>query len=183
MTANFNLNTDNKDEWLTPPYIIKALGEFDLDPCAPIVRPWDTATHHFNIEDNGLAQPWHGRVWLNPPYGKETFKWLDRLADHGKGIALIFARTETIGFHRSIWQRAHTVFFFRGRLQFHHVDGRKGGTANAPSCLISYSPEDSEIIGRSGLPGHQTLLQFHGNLTLPPIEDVMKDLGIVDMFN
>lgn len=33
-----------KDEWLTPPEIIKALGgpeSFDLDPCAPIKRPWD----------------------------------------------------------------------------------------------------------------------------------------------
>jgi len=39
MTQNFNTNTENKDEWLTPPYIIKALGEFDLDPCAPINRP------------------------------------------------------------------------------------------------------------------------------------------------
>ena len=35
MTKNFNSNTDNNDEWLTPPYIIKELGEFDLDPCSP----------------------------------------------------------------------------------------------------------------------------------------------------
>jgi hypothetical protein len=31
------------DEWLTPPGILKALGQFDLDPCAPVNRPWDTA--------------------------------------------------------------------------------------------------------------------------------------------
>ena len=44
MTKNFNSNTDNNDEWLTPPYIIKELGEFDLDPCSPHPdkRPWDT---------------------------------------------------------------------------------------------------------------------------------------------
>ena len=35
------------DEWLTPPYIIEALGRFDLDPCSPINRPWDTATIHY----------------------------------------------------------------------------------------------------------------------------------------
>lgn len=31
------------DEWLTPPHVLKALGEFDLDPCAPITRPWEIA--------------------------------------------------------------------------------------------------------------------------------------------
>ena len=42
-TNNFNTNTKNNGEWLTPPYVLDALGEFDLDPCSPVVRPWDTA--------------------------------------------------------------------------------------------------------------------------------------------
>ena len=69
-----------KDEWLTPPAIIQALGEFDLDPCAPsdARRPWDTAQRHFCVEQNGLAQEWNGRVWLNPPYGLEAARWLER---------------------------------------------------------------------------------------------------------
>ena len=78
------------DEWLTPPEILGALGNFDLDPCSPIIRPWDTAARHYSIEDNGLQQPWVGRVWLNPPYGRETGVWLQRLADHGNGIALAY---------------------------------------------------------------------------------------------
>ena len=57
-----------KDEWLTPPELIRALGEFDLDPCAPINRPWPTAGGHFTREDDGLTKEWFGRVWLNPPY-------------------------------------------------------------------------------------------------------------------
>lgn len=52
-----------KDEWLTPPEIIKALGPFDLDPCAPVNRPWETAAKHYTVLDNGLTKPWHGRVW------------------------------------------------------------------------------------------------------------------------
>lgn len=159
MTQNFNSNTENKDEWLTPPEIIKALGQFDLDPCAPIKRPWDMADKHYTIEDNGLMKPWVGRVWLNPPYGRETFKWMDRLSEHeGGGIALIFARTETKGFHRSIWDKAHSVFFFDHRLRFYHVDGRKGGTANAPSCLVSYTEKDTLAIKDSGLKGRLVLL-------------------------
>lgn len=57
------------DEWYTPPYITKALGEFDLDPCA--ARGWITAKNHLYKEDDGLANEWHGRVWLNPPYSRK----------------------------------------------------------------------------------------------------------------
>ena len=39
-----------KDEWLTPPGILNRLGEFDLDPCTPIDRPWDTAKLHYNVD-------------------------------------------------------------------------------------------------------------------------------------
>jgi hypothetical protein len=48
MTKNFNTNTENNDTWLTPPTIIQSLGEFDLDPCSPINRPWNTAKNHYN---------------------------------------------------------------------------------------------------------------------------------------
>lgn len=139
---NFNTNTTNNDEWLTPPSIIKALGPFDLDPCSPVNRPWDTAMRHYTKEQDGLVQPWEGRVWLNPPYGRWTFKWLEKLADHGSGIALTFARTETKGFHAQVWNRAEAVFFFKGRLRFHRVDGSQGGVANASSCLVTYSLSD-----------------------------------------
>ena len=54
------------DEWLTPPEILRALGAFDLDPCSPINRPWDTAARHYNINDNGLALPWEGRDGQRP---------------------------------------------------------------------------------------------------------------------
>lgn len=127
------------DEWLTPKHIIDALGPFDLDPCAPIVRPWPTARIHYTVEDNGLSQPWFGQVWLNPPYGCEAEKWLRRLADHGNGIALIFARTETQAFFSTVWARADAVLFLRGRLTFCRVDGSPGpGNSGAPSVLVAY---------------------------------------------
>jgi len=150
---NFNTNTANHDEWLTPPGIVGALGPFDLDPCAPVVRPWPTATNHFTAEDDGLAQPWKGRVWCNPPYGRMTFRWLEKLAAHGLGTALIFARTETVGFHAEVWGKAHSVFFFKGRLRFHRVDGSAAACANAPSCLVDSSEYDAEMIQRASILG------------------------------
>jgi len=128
-----------KDEWLTPPEITEALGPFDLDPCSPINRPWDTARCHYNIVNNGLLLPWTGKVWLNPPYGNETGKWLKRLADHGNGIALVFARTETQMFFKHVWEKADALFFIKGRLHFYHVDGaRASHNGGAPSVLVAY---------------------------------------------
>lgn len=136
-----------KDEWLTPPWLLERLGEFDLDPCSPIVRPWDTAKRHYSVRDNGLTQPWSGRVWLNPPYGLEAARWLQRLADHGDGIALIFARTETEMFFAQVWDRADALLFLRGRLYFHHVDGRRAdANGGAPSVLIAYGQRNVDCL-------------------------------------
>jgi len=142
-------------EWLTPPYVLKALGPFDLDPCAPLHRPWPMAAHHYTVREDGLARPWFGRVWLNPPYGMDTWAWLERLAAHGNGLALIFARTETEGFHDHAWARATAMRFFRGRLHFHHVSGERArGNCGGPSVLIAYGEANARRLAACDLPGH-----------------------------
>src|ERR1044071_3396228 len=91
------------DTWLTPLAIVRALGGFDLDPCAsPSPRPWPTAERHIELPENGLLASWKNqRIWLNPPYGAALSDWLRKMAepDH-TGIAMTFARTET-----EAWQR------------------------------------------------------------------------------
>jgi hypothetical protein len=136
---------EGKDEWLTPPEIIKALGEFDLDPCSPTpeTRPWATAKHHYCIRDNGLEKEWFGRVFLNPPYGREMSAWLAKAADYKNVTALIFARTETQQFFDHIWGKAKAVVFLKGRLSFYHVTGKKGGSAGAPSMLIAWDSSNA----------------------------------------
>lgn len=143
-----------KDEWLTPPDLIKKLGNFDLDPCSPINRPWPTAKNHFTLIDDGLSKEWYGRVWCNPPYGKEAAIWLDKLAKHNNGIALIFARTETKMFFDQVWEKADAVLFLKGRLFFHHVSGEVAkANAGAPSVLIAYGKENSKILEQSTIEG------------------------------
>jgi len=138
---------------LPPPQLIKALGEFDLDPSSPIGRPWDTAKQHYTLMDNGLAKPWAGRVWLNPPYGSQTPKWMQMLAQHGNGIALIFARTETATFFPWVWEHAHALLFIKGRLNFYTKEGKRGGTAGAPSVLIAYGRDNADVLRHSGIEG------------------------------
>lgn len=146
------------DVWLTPPFILEALGPFDLDPCAPVERPWDMAGKHFTVHDDGLSKPWTGRVWCNPPYGQETGRWLKRLHRHGNGIALIFARTETEYFFDAVWGRADALLFIKGRLHFHKPDGRRAkANAGAPSVLLAYGGKNVDCLeaaSKDRIPGH-----------------------------
>ena len=143
--------------WLTPPTILEQLGPFDLDPCAaPNPRPWSTARVMNALEDgDGLAMEWDGRVWLNPPYtANEIEAWLKKLADHGRGTSLIFARTETAAFHRQVWTRASGLLFLSGRLNFHHADGtRSAANAGAPSVLCAYGQEDMDRLAAAEIDG------------------------------
>lgn len=142
--------------WLTPPDLLAKLGTFDLDPCAATSRPWDTAKKHFTIEDDGLAQDWtpYNRIWLNPPYGPHTGIWLKRLAEHGNGIALIFARTETRPWFNYVWGKADAILFLAKRLWFYTEKGEIGKTGSgAPSALIAYGKTNIQSLRESGLSG------------------------------
>jgi hypothetical protein len=138
-------------EWLTPPEMIAALGDFDLDPCTPEIMPWPTARRRYTRRDDGLSQPWFGRVFLNPPYGPHAAKWLARMREHGNGIALVPARTETRMFFDSVWGHAAGVCFVKGRPHFHYPDGiRAKTTINAPVCLIAYGKRNLAALEKCG---------------------------------
>jgi len=152
MSLSSHQKNGGHDEWLTPPEIVGVLGPFDLDPCSPVVRPWDTAGKHYSREHDGLTQPWEGRVWLNPPFGREAVKWLRKMVSHGNGIALIPARTETAMFYECVWNVASAVCFIRGRPHFHYVDGRRAAAnSGAPICLVAYGDINARCLNRSDL--------------------------------
>lgn len=140
-------------EWYTPPGIFEALGlEFDLDPCAPAGGlPWIPARRFYSKADEGLCRTWEGRVWLNPPYGQHTAKWMRRLASHGDGVALVFARTETAWWHETV-RAAHAVCFIDGRLTFVDAQRQPGrSNAGAPSALIAYGQACAEALACADL--------------------------------
>ena len=145
-------NAGATDDWLTPPWVLAALGPFDLDPCPSLPQPWPTAARV--LPARGLFLPWEGRVFLNPPYGPQLGRWLRRLADHGDGIAICFARTETRAFFGAVWGRASALLFVRGRLHFHRPDGTEAaGNAGGPSVLIAYGARNAEALRTCGIPG------------------------------
>lgn len=148
---NKEITTDVR---LTPPNLIKSLGEFDLDPCSPNNLKWKTAQEFYSLENNqnGLELPWHGRIWLNPPYSNWV-PFMQKLAEHNNGIALIFARTETKGFFDWVWPKADSILFLKRRVKFLRADGEKGGSSTAPSVLISYGKNNTKSLEKSNIEG------------------------------
>jgi phage N-6-adenine-methyltransferase len=158
-TLNPTHTSTRTDEWLTPPELIQQLGTFDLDPCSPNPRPWNTAKNHFTFEDNGLWQQWFGRVWLNPPYS-DLKTWLNKMSLHNNGTALVFGRTDTHAFHDYVFPSADSIMFLKGRLHFYDKNGNMSkDNCGAASVLIAYSDLDSSKLAESNLKG------FHVPLT------------------
>jgi hypothetical protein len=153
--------SNKKDEWMTPPEIIQALGRFDLDPCSNENHPWPIADMNIHLPSDGTKARWFGRVFLNPPYTTvECDRWLRLMVLHGRGTALIFARTETRWFFKHIWNEATAILFIEGRLHFHHTNGiRAKANSGAPSCLVAYGKEDAEILKHCGIKGKFIQLQ------------------------
>lgn len=120
------------DTWLTPLWIINALGEFDLDPCG--FYGHKTAKEIMLTNGDGLE--WNGRVWLNPPYS-EVGRWLDMLAEHRRGIALVFARTDTKWAQRH-FEHADSVFFMKGRIKFLNDKFEESTNAGHGSMFLAY---------------------------------------------
>lgn len=130
--------------WLTPRWILDALGRFDLDPCAH--ESWETAKRHMYIR--GLDNEWDGRVWLNPPYGRQIGHWLKRMEAHGNGVALVFARTDTIWFQGLKFDAAN---FMRGRIRFLKPDLTEATNAGTPNVLFAWGKHNVEAISK--IPG------------------------------
>jgi len=169
--------------WLTPPNLIESLGDFSLDPASPIFRPWDTAKRHLTVIEDGLKTDWglgSERVYLNAPYGKLSGPFLNRLVEHGNGVALTFARTETLWLQQCA-PYASGFLFLKGRLKFwqiveeelneqlelfkeeknkiliHNISptkrlvAKERQCATAPSVLISFDNEFSNGQNRNSL--------------------------------
>lgn len=140
------------NEWYTPAHIIdlarEVLGEIDLDPasCADANRTI-RASAYYDQDLNGLAQPWEGRVWLNPPYGKTGGRsnqdiWAEKLIAEYEGgntdaaMLLVKAALGYAWFER-LWY-AYPTCFVRERLYFTAEDGSGDGQAKAATAILYF---------------------------------------------
>lgn len=138
------------DTTLTPLALIAALGSFDLDPCG--FPGHATAARTICLPACGLREAWAGRVWLNPPYS-EAARWLERLAAHGDGVALVLASTDTGWYHEHVAARASALLFMRGRPRFLRSDRSEVGLMRA-SLMVAYGRSNAAALQAAGIAGH-----------------------------
>lgn len=150
LSGHQRCTTPETEEWLTPPDILQRLGAFDLVPCAAWSRTEPPV--QYSKEDDGLSKPWFGRVWCNPPFGRDAIKWLRKMAAHNNGIALIPARTETRMFYECVWGASDAVLFIAGRPHFYTRKlERAPFNSGAPICLVAYGEDNADVLFQSGL--------------------------------
>jgi len=140
-------------EYYTPRYIFDGLGaRFSIDVASPAAGPlpWIPADRFYTPKENGLAQPWEGLIWCNPPYGKETEYWMSKMSRHNSGIALVFARTDT-GWFQETAKNASGILLIAGRIRFVNREHKSYGSPGAPSMLIGWGEDARKILSRSNL--------------------------------
>lgn len=141
------------DDWYTPREIFDALGLiFDLDPCSPGPSHWVPAAKIYTKDDDGLAQQWRGRVFMNPPFGGRhgQVPWLKKFLDHKDGIAIVRAYTSSDWFHEYAI-RAETMLFPRGKTKFIRPDGSIGKAPGTGIVLLGMGAASNEALKNSGL--------------------------------
>lgn len=144
-TQLFELCEWSTDHWATPWATVRGAeayygATFDLDPCCTSLSA--KAPYYYTEEDDGLALPWFGRVFLNPPYSNIT-PWLERALeerDHYEYVlALLPACTDTSWFHELVMPYA-AIAFIRGRIEFHAPRARIA-RPKTPSIWALYQGE------------------------------------------
>lgn len=131
-------NNSGDNEWYTPAHIIESarsvMGGIDLDPASnDIANGVVRATTYYTVDDDGLSYQWAGRVWLNPPYSRESIaQFIEHLVHNRnlghvtQAIVLVNNATETIWF-RHLISVASSVVFPGGRVRFWKADGETSG--------------------------------------------------------
>lgn len=132
MNVHFSSATDLHS---TPQDFFEKLNEefcFTLDVCATHENA--KCRKYYTKEVDGLKQEWHGVVWMNPPYGREIKRWMEKANKSSElgatVVCLVPARTDTNWWHE--FAIHHEIRFIRGRLKF----GKAKNSAPFPSAVI-----------------------------------------------
>lgn len=125
----------------------------NLDAAASIRNT--KAPHFYSKVDNALEKDWFGHVWVNPPYGRELSKWVEKAALEIKKplvksiMMLLPARTDVKWFHDTVIPNAWLVYFIKGRLYHRLPEGVTGYSGSAPfgSMIVHYRKHNLPCAG------------------------------------
>lgn len=130
------------DMWATPQdFFDKLNDEFHFTLDAAAIAENAKCDKFFSPEEDGFSQDWKGTVWCNPPYCRQTGKWVKKAYEESRKngctvVMLLPCRPDTAYFHDYILGKAE-IRFIRGRLKF----GGSKNSAPFPSMVVVYRPE------------------------------------------
>lgn len=137
------LYSSDTNEWYTPRHllqrVIETMGGIDLDPCSNPGNPNVPAKEYYTPDIDGLSQVWRGRVFVNPPYGREIEDWVKKTVDEFRigscteAVLLVPSRTDT-GWFRMLVE--YPRCFIWGRIKFIDENGAEGSPAPFPSMAV-----------------------------------------------
>lgn len=131
------MSSSASPEWATPQDVFDELDAefgFELDVCATDENA--KCARYFTQVDDGLAQEWTGRCWMNPPYGDTIGAWVRKARESAMAgavvVCLVPARVDTAWWWDNCWQAE--IRFIRGRLRF----GAGDVGAPFPSAIVVF---------------------------------------------
>ena len=145
---------EDKNITLTPLDLINKLGYFDLDPCG--LQWHKTASKIISLPNDGLAENWNGRVWLNPPYSNPK-PFIRKLAEYGNGIALVLNSTDTDWFQEYGLKKANGMYLLKGRPKFTRMDMSPVSIMRGV-VLFAYGEQNCEALKNCQLTGRYVCL-------------------------
>ena len=152
-------NNNGNNEWYTPREYVELARQvmrgIDLDPASTdIANQTVQAERYYTKADDGLTQPWAGKVWMNPPYAQPLIgQFCQKLADEvenenvSQAFVLVNNATETEWFGR-LAEKASAILFPRGRVKFTDPDGKPGAPLQG-QALIYIGPESERFADSS----------------------------------
>ena len=134
------------DDFYTPRWVFDTMGlHFELDVASPPGGPpFVPCSRYFTQEDDGLAQPWEGRIWMNPPFSSQR-RWIERFLEHSNGVALLpFSKSNAF---RALWQTEASIVYLADDgpgLSFHR--GEKTAQIYQPVALVALGADNVEAL-------------------------------------
>jgi hypothetical protein len=136
------------DNLRTPKYIINALGEIDLDPCAGESTNIGKVNWWIGRSEDGLQKEWFGFVYCNPPFSEKNL-WIKKMIDHNNGILILPERGSAPWFGE-LAKVTGKYFVMGKKINF---DGGNS-SSNIGSVLFPFGKEAVKRIKNSNFSGH-----------------------------
>ena len=135
---NSGMLSSNTDEYETPQELFNhynSIFNFELDVCASDKN--HKCKQYYSKFDNGLNKEWKNKNWMNPPYGRDISKWVEKAYNEGLRnkltVCLLPSRTDTKWWHDYVL-KSDVIHFIKGRLKFNNTKN----SAPFPSVIVIF---------------------------------------------